>query len=206
MKTVTKTKILSPAKVQAMIEKRNKEFKAASPAEQRVLIAKDVIAQLKIGSFKPISGTFFKSRQMYMMGDNYFNYHVEEDNFSVQELVLSKKVNDCQCCALGSIALSCTLFKNKVKVSEIDYELDPSYVIEGEWQSGNSKLQLDEIFSSEQLKLIEVAFERGKGYYSSYSLIDGEAARRFGRAYSNHADRLIAIMKNIIKNKGEFKP
>lgn len=34
----------------------------------------------------------------------------------------------------------------------------------------------------------------------------GDKAVKFGRKYKTPKNRLIAIMKNIIKNKGEFKP
>ena len=46
------------AQVKREIEKRNKLFAAADAAGKRVLIAKDVIAQIKLGKFNPVTGSW----------------------------------------------------------------------------------------------------------------------------------------------------
>lgn len=64
-------------------------------------------------------------------------------------------------------------------------------------------------FTLEQADMIEAAFEGRKDYgelHSDASREDMDTAAAFANQRMTHADLAVAIFKNIIKNKGTFKP
>lgn len=192
--------ILSEKQVNALIKQRNARFKGKTKSEKRVLIAKDVIAQIKNGKFTSECGTWVSSETLDdIRHEPYFK------DEGIQKLMLSNKVDDCVCCALGAIMLSCVLFKNKVKVR--DYWEEFEYPVDN-IENKTSKSGFHNIFSLKQSFMIESAFElgsnlNGKGVVSSKLKDD---CLRFGYDYETPEKRLVAIMQNIIKNKGEFIP
>ena len=183
-------------KLQSEIARRNELFKGKSRAEKRVLVAQDVIAQIKAKTLIPSSGDW-----VYILDKYEPAYEA-----SLRETVLNKEV-ECNCCALGGLFLSCTLFNNKVKVGDVsptfgEYGfLDSTIYAEKKFSNG-----LNTIFSNEQLKLIEVAFECGCGAFYEDDVKDGEKAAKFGSRYNTEKGRMIGIMNNIIKNNGTFIP
>ena len=191
MKIKVNTKINNITKE---IAKRNKLFEQASPAQKRVLIAKDVINLIKSGKITPMTGEWV-----------YPSYKDESDDESFQKTFLKGNVEDCECCALGSMMLSCTLFKNKVKVNEVNGgALDYPNLAHGHRKD---VMGFRGVFPDDQCKLIEIAFECGYGYYGPGN--DGQISDRavkFGNKYRTERKRLLAIMNNIVKNKGTFKP
>jgi hypothetical protein len=60
--------------------------------------------------------------------------------------------------------------------------------------------------------LIESAFETARFSEKDYVLLSKKdlellnSAINFGRGFGDDEERLLAIMKNIVKNKGTFKP
>jgi hypothetical protein len=63
--------------------------------------------------------------------------------------------------------------------------------------------------------MIEIAYELGYGCFCESDFRDlswekqdelYEKCRQFGRGHKNNKARLLAIMENIIENKGTFKP
>ena len=150
-------------------------------------------------------------------------------------LIKAKKVNvlsgswlcifhsaTCEACAIGACFLSIVNKINKLDIgnSEKEFSLREIYC------------HLIKVFSKQQIILIENSFECGsgglringyngklkfnqlvigRGVYNelkdtkiSYDLLN--KAISFGRNYQKSEDRLVAIMKNIIKNNGVFKP
>jgi len=179
------------------IKTLNAKFESLNPAEQRVLIARDVLAQVKKEKFFPRRGSYIKH---LTIGGNECDITTNRRN-SVQ-----KHFDEitCYCCALGACLLSATKYKNKLEFQDV-CNLAAS---QSPWDL------LRGIFPSKQLNMIEYAFEAersgtrvGENRFNNY-LEDGikEACIDFGRNYAEPEDRMIAIMKNIIKNKGEFKP
>ena len=68
---------------------------------------------------------------------------------------------------------------------------------------------LNSLFSYSQLRLIEIAFERGLGAFKDYDYNlepSTKRAAQFGRKFKTEKSRLRAIMKNIVENKGTFIP
>lgn len=193
MKTLKNEPTLTPEQLKAEIEERNKAFAAADEAGKRVLIAKDVIKLLDTKKLEAARGCFIDT-------------HTHNDPFDgtedVRELFLQGQLPDCEVCGVGALMLSCTLFNDKQTMSDIWNE-DISYRINYSEPLSNG---LNAYFDRDQLMLIENAFELGSGAFDWQFLDHRNAAIAFGRKYPQPKDRLIAIMENIIKNKGEFKP
>ncbi len=107
---------------------------------------------------------------------------------------------ECDVCALGACLLSLVTLKNKFEFSaQANYDGE-KYICMG-WQEVADRLS--EAFTQEQIQLIEDAFEcaqLGTSYPST------EHAIRFGKRYTDNKQRVRAIMKNIIRNGGEFIP
>ncbi len=188
-------------------------------AELRVAVAKDVLKSLKLSEMEASRGSFVQSKfdVRNMIVDN-------DSKKTAQEL---KKV--CNVCALGACLLSTVALTNEFNFDERLYS---SGIID---LSGPVVFKrLNQIFPKEQLYLIENAFEFGNGWLSNFDPNDSSGAGtfltdrsgitfkqamkleperqravRFGLKYPdwNEAnERLAAIMRNIVRNKGTFKP
>ncbi len=192
-----------PLKIKREIARRNRVFSKATKAQKRVLVAKDVITQLKVGKFEARSGMFVTLPYVT---------RTKGGDASLQVALLQDK-QPCQCCALGSLVLSCTLFANKQTVSDgIAFEA-LGEMLDGTTGFGVLKNGFEKLFSERQFRLIEYAFENGDGYFGFSSWEDGKLsngaiarAQDFSARHDDSTELLVAIMKNIIKNKGTFKP
>lgn len=176
-------------------------FKAATLAQKRVLIAQDVIAQIELKRYRPELGTWVEP---WAANGNYVNTIAEfGENASIRELFLSDKIAACDCCALGAMFMSCTLYNNKTTAeqfeSETGWELAELVPERGTISNG-----LNTFFSPAQLKLIEAAFEGNAGAFHAPET-KSAAVEKFYAEYEPE-ERMIAIMENIIKNNGTFKP
>jgi hypothetical protein len=195
-------KLTRAQKLKREIAKRNRVFEAATTAEKRVLIAKDVIAQIKARRYRPRLGTWAKA--VTNDGRRTNPSFVFGEDASIRELFLSKKIVACECCALGAMFMSCTLYNNKMTAEQfaeqLDYEFDVRVATPGGLSNG-----LNLFFSPAQLKLIEAAFEGNDGAFSVTGC-RAEKIAEWSARYENSLERLIAIMENIIKNNGTFKP
>jgi hypothetical protein len=162
-------------------------------AKQRLAIrvAKDIIAQLDLKSIKPKTGTYVRSLW-------------NEDAYEVGKLTDSKKQakllqKKCDACALGSMFLSLVKLDN-----DFDFDIDIITEDNGEGcgvfelQEDAMRNRLHDVFSRDQLDLIETAFETW-GHGDAREL-------KFGKRYKTPAGRLRAICRNIIENEGVFKP
>lgn len=109
----------------------------------------------------------------------------------------------CKVCALGGIFAATVKRFNKFE-SVPDLSMDEGYDY------------LEDYFSKQQLDMIECAFELGHGrvFYEENNIYgDNELGKKlgnscieFGKQYKAGEARMVAIMKNIIKNNGSFKP
>ena len=205
---LTKTKKAeADRKVSLEIAKRDKIFKEASAAEKRVLIAKDVIAQVKAKKIKPGRGAFVQFE-----GDHNI------DAFC-RELFLKDQIKQCECCAIGGMLVSCTLYS---KTSAENFNGICAYrnfngicaYLDGFPSEGGITGVLEKLFSISQLRLIEQTFECDNGFVKSqhndqrgkmFPKFSFKSSAFCGR-YPKTKDRLVAIMRNIIKNNGTFKP
>ena len=175
--------------------KLNEEFKKATKAQKRVMIAKDVLAQIKAKRYFAESGEWVKP----LWSDDQKSIDIKLDpNSSIKDAFKSKAINSCQVCALGGLFMSCTNLNNNTTVQDLK---DETYI--GELVADDDKISngLNRIFTQAQLMLIESYFEGGEGYFRG----GNEKTQTFLESY-NDDERLKIIMQNIIDNNGTFKP
>ena len=162
----------------------NARFAALPDAQRRVAIAKDVLRWLAIGKLAA-------KHQAYLQlprgtdDEGYINGY------------------SCSACALGSLF---------AVAAERDLTADRATDTVNGWDIAE---QLSPHFSEQQLGLIEIAFEHGgngRAPGSAYVRASGSpraqisAAELFNRGIRGARARMERIMKNIIANRGEFKP
>lgn len=198
-------------KLQRQILRRNKAFDAASSTEKRVMVAKDVIAQLKAGRFQAYTQTWATPRHKNGtdLVDTWIDHLAFDDDppagrQAISELFLGKKIAECECCALGAIFMSCAVYSNKTTVKDFvdeTFDVDDRVEVKNGFTSGLSR-----IFSPAQLKLVEIIFEGGHGAFDSDSLQQRAVIDRWNEKFPEPKQRMIAIMENIVKNNGTFKP
>ena len=162
-------------------------------ADARVAIALDVIETILIGRMTPKSGYGYLSVKEAS----------KEGNSSYEALALSVKrrgKTKCRVCAIGAAALCAIGLYDDAEVME-----------KGFYAGGASEQEMREVlskwFSGQQVDLLESAFECSK-FNERDETAESSILRavRFGERYENAEERLIAIMENIIKNKGLFRP
>lgn len=182
-----KTKL---AAMDKLVLKRNKKFADASKAEQRVMIAKDVIAAIKASKYSAEQGTWVDILD--------YNATKFEEGKELQA-VIKDPAFSCNVCAIGACFTSAVKLGDNCKINE-DMTLDRGVDI------GNRGFDKDPVirryFTPAQVSLIECAFELGGGWAGNTS----DAAAAFGEKYDYDDDRLVAIMENIVKNNGTFRP
>lgn len=206
------------------VKSLNRIFKKATPAEKRIIIAKDVIAQIELGKYIPETGSYCKSRNI-------------KRGVDLQSIIIEPKFK-CSVCELGGLFTSLIRIKDNF-TSTLAGEVDNSLIFE----------ELINYFSGKQISLIESAFEES-GYGVLYSKEDNEislerkkASKNYRAKYKisnnrynllkymnitsdeyysdesgkynkemlklrsiNNKEAMIKICRNIIDNKGSFRP
>lgn len=168
--------------------------------ELAVLVAKDVLQTMEDNpkNFAIESGHYY----FKYSGSVGLESIVESDKWyklpSQEQANIAKK--KCSVCALGACFLSLVSLKNR-------------FIFESRILGRSSIAnRLSEIFSFEQMELIESAFEQALMIDNSWENCTSshtkalENAVNFGRNYRNPRKRLVAILKNIIQNNGIFDP
>ncbi len=174
-------------------EQKNLEFKKLSKPEQRIAIAQDVLDQIKAKRYIATSGRWISFEEEK---GTYLSQFSPTD--SIQGLFEKKELTTCQCCGLGALFMSCINLNNNTTVENYNYESDDLATAISEETLSNG---LNEIFSYEQLRLIESYFEGADGAF----LDDKRNAINF--YYENcEEERLKLVMENIIENEGTFVP
>jgi hypothetical protein len=175
----------------------NAEFKKATKAQKRVMIAQDVLAQLKAKRYVAESGCWVQAN--YNSAVPLADIKCKD---SVKELFAEKTIQSCNVCALGGLFMSCTNFNNNTLLEELDdVSEDLGNLIDEEEKLSN---KLNKIFSTDQLKLIESYFEANGGFFQN-----GDEDERIEAFYNKHPSdkkRLQLIMENIVENNGTFVP
>lgn len=235
---IANKQLAAEKKIAAEIAKREAVFKKATASGKRVLIAKDVIAQIKAGRIKPVSGkvvlvtavtpaimdTYRRARSdsafpAALRGEIDHEYAIihSAGETDARETLLKHDIKQCSCCALGGLFVSCTLFNNNTTVNQLAGAAAYIGCVLDKDHDGPEPIisnGLDTFFSVTQLRLIEQTFEGGGGMVigGDYDAKDKRypaltpAAKTFYERYPLAKNRLVAIMKNIIKNNGTFKP
>jgi hypothetical protein len=194
-------KIKTAAEIAKETSKLNKRFMKSSTEQKKVIIAKDVIAQLNTRKYIAENGT-------YMLVEKAINLKPGKD---IKSIINQKKV-ECKVCAIGAVFASCIRINNKMDSKHHSSSLGLT--------DTNMVNRLSGIFSEYELALMEFAFE-GFHHRNVYlSDEDVDKAKKFTKRvlrevkYNDEDDvdakdseaLLRAIMENIITNKGIFKP
>lgn len=173
----------------------NAEFKKATKAQKRVMIAQDVLAQLKAKRYVAESGCWVQPN-IHSAWEKKLSHHD-----SVQELFIEQKIESCNVCALGGLFMSCTNFNNNTLLEDLDFASSELGDLIEEVKLSN---KLNSIFSVKQLKLIESYFEENDGYFYINSQYD--RIKAFCDKHPSDKKRLQLIMENIVENEGTFVP
>jgi hypothetical protein len=180
-------------KIKSLMSTQPKTFSKMTKAEKRVAIAKDVLIQIKKGISIPTTDNYFGGLSGKICN---LTYEKEE----LQNILPESK---CEVCAKGALFIADILRRD-------NFQIDRNTNIYG----GTIHKRLTDIFTRNQLDLIETAFEKNviedENKYLVINYVErtevAKAAIRFGRRYTTEKNRLIGIMNNIIKNKGIFIP
>lgn len=161
-----------------------------------VKIAKDVLLQLE--------------RERYEAGHTYLGLKYSGENItdnwnepspiatknakrSLKEFFKKDKKLTCRVCALGSAFMSLVNIENKCTVKRVRYgDIDFH--------------RLKRVFGDRNMSLMETAFELNVFEHGNGAdRVELQAAQDFGSRYRMDKQRLTAIMRNIVKNNGDFK-
>jgi hypothetical protein len=105
-------------------------------------------------------------------------------------------------CALGGLFMSCTNFNNNTLLEDLDDVSENLGNLIDEEENLSNKL--NKIFSTSQLKLIEIYFEANGGLFRDYD--EDDRIEVFYNKNSSDKKRLQLIMENIVENEGTFVP
>lgn len=161
---------------------KNRNFWKMGRNRRKVAIAKDVLLQLAAGKMTATPGVYCRI---------YLSKPVTTEDLQTE----LQNLESCQVCGIGAVFVSKVNLANKFK---IDHGFGNDRFNPGH---ENMVENMSRIFTDHELAQIETLFE---GWYRQINgqLVD---ASNFRINVSNPTDRLILIMENIIKNKGELK-
>lgn len=148
-----------------------------SANKRRMKLAKDVIAHIRAKLIKPVTATYFE---------------LSGNRSSKVQADIAIKEESCEACAIGSLFVADVMLRDRATLHDAENE-------------GFRRKRLLQHFGGEQLGLIESAFECYTLYSVGWSDL-GPKAVRFGGRYLTSRGRMLAIMNNIVKNKGQFVP
>lgn len=176
---------LTRRQLEKLIVNRNARFDALSPAERRMAIARDVLAQLKKGRLVARADIYVNTMPgstISVVGD-------------AQEVADNPGLR-CTVCAIGSAVVSAVgLFDQVPEFASLHDLAEQHY----------RYAYLSLFFSEEQQALMEAAFEMKLIGLASSSTPGVFRAIAFGQRYDTDDKRLRAIWRNVLRN-GEFIP
>jgi hypothetical protein len=200
--------------------KANKAFNKLSPQQKRISIAYDAIQQILMDKFQVKCG-------VYLEMENLENF---DSDAQLKQAI--PESNNCQVCAKGALFASCVLKNNHFTVGQANSMegSDGNDKIFNHLKGIFSKKQLDLIecaFEKEPifhlpnylLPNFDVNDKEGESYnsrgnydkiddYMEYEKLhpDAKLAMEFGDRFEDDKTRLLAILTNILANKGTFIP
>lgn len=218
MKFTQLQKVIAEEIERNRVEEANGAFERMSPEQKRVQIAQDVLDHLATKRVIAAHGQFLSAG----------NYFVADRTQSERELRdIMREAPVCRACALGSLMLATLERADDFKAGDLaDFKTrgrDDGARIYDE----DVVPYLARFFDMKTIGKAEVAFEAGVGairtdlapgtfYRPKFSDIitkdEYDVAKAYGLAvakkdeYDFNAKRLTAIMRNIVRNNGDFKP
>lgn len=188
---------------------KNKRFWALQKRDQRVAVARDVLAMIKVNKIKAERGTYVDIVEKDW-GSFWGKVLSAKGEERLDEVIIKEGVS-CTCCGIGSLFVGLVDMGDKVKVEDVmtkNWRLDEyeTYI-----NDDSMREKLRKVFSPDQIGLIETAFEKRQCFDHEYFLTPESIrltrlATAFGRKYKKDETRLRAIMLNIIAHRGTFKP
>jgi hypothetical protein len=160
-----------------------------------VAIAQDVIDTLMVGRMTAESMTYLRVSGRSRAVDSF------------EAVALSLKApryqTTCEVCAIGAAAICAVGLYDQAPGMEKAFEED-----DYNFEAGPMRRVLRRWFSNEQLGLIESAFERRSAFARREGASEDAIfyATQFGWEHDDDSDLLVAIMQNIVDNKGTFNP
>lgn len=182
------------------LKKANLKFARLSKKKQRIKIAEDVIASLKVGRYRPAS-------MYFELGDHSDDAEVGLDiqasdvKDSTCQVAIGIDQVGCTVCGIGSLFAAATENHDKLSLKKLFNTPDTNSFF------GRPKPVRDQIvtylktwFDRAQLNLIENYYENP--YTKDGSAYDGNKIK----TTKDDKKRMIKIMENIISNDGQFDP
>lgn len=176
------------AKENRRVVRDNKAFEKLSPAEKRVAIARDVLAQISLKRLIPTNGRWLSGKD----DNDLFSAKDEKKDLELQEILGKKR--ECKGCALGGMFMCAVELADKLKVSDLSSDTRE----ENSMQQEDVFAYMKKFFTLDQLNKIESAFEQGDG-----ATEDSDGAHWLS-SEGDASERMRLIMENIIVNKGKF--
>ncbi len=179
--TKKKFSLKVPANIKRVLRARNAAFKKLTRPEQRVQIAKDVLAALATRRFVATSTYFDLPNEVQEICNS--------DDGQTAKLDVSEVTSQVKCdvCGIGSLFVAAVERADKLKINDFMNE-----------DTRDAEVNyLKRWFSDEMLDKVEDYFEVGNGNLSSASPIQRQEKR---------SKRMKMIMENIISNNGKFDP
>jgi hypothetical protein len=186
--------------IDAAIEARNSAFQAMTPAEKRKTVAYDVLEQLYQKRFVAHCGQWLSSNDVTGLRniDRYEIIPKEALDADAQTAIAGKT---CDVCALGAL-FACTI--------ERQNSIDIAGVRRADFRGISA--YLTGIFDRRTLNLIEACFERRRDScdfmdYDSTTRQEDEVRVNTWLKYhgsESSSERMVSIMRNIVRHEGEF--
>jgi len=191
--------------------KEMKAKKKLTKSQRRIIVIKDALAQIRSNKLIPRRGVVVD-----FLDRSIFDRERRIDAKPLIEELFKTQVEICNTCARGALLISTIHKENNFQLCdfEIGGAFDPD---------SKTDTRLLELFSERQLAMIEEAFEYGtfeddqdlEGSIYHYNQLTDEfhftqeelrMLHEFHEQYLSDEERLIAILKNMLKNRGIFKP
>ncbi len=184
-------------KYKKVVVKNKKKEVLTALQKKRVTIAKDALKQVQLEKYKVLSGNGYVVNDELEDEINTLQQEIEnkgEDSCKVElrehlDSILGK-VQKCEVCAKGALFLSAIRKFNNFSLSDASWD----------GVDGEASDQTRKIFGRKNADLIENYFEHS----DPYKYFDNDSYK-WSYGYEDD-ERLILILKNVIENKGTFKP
>lgn len=199
---VTAIKSKKPSKTKQSTRSAGKGSPSRSKAELRVRIAKEALKHLNSESIKPAARDWLELngvKELAWVYENAVDSLPEgetEVNFN-HEVEDAVRAGRCKVDVTGALFVGiCTTGCRRIMINDVEAAED---------MFNNMNM-----FSDDQLHLMEVAYHGKNGLKGLWSLLDCAAdqvtCETFHRTHRTPKMRLKAILENIIRNKGTFVP
>lgn len=175
------------------VVRRNARFDKASRAVKRVMVAEDVLQQLRMKKYTAAHGIYFRisDDRLEECGGSVVNPENGGPEAAVSRADVSSAINalGCNVCAIGAAFASVVRLDDRLKIGKLMADSEYGSHLSAEVTfTGIMQRKAQSVFPHDLLREMESAFEQG---YYGYGEVEGGGAKR-----------MRAIFKNIIANKG----